>query len=149
MAHSKPSHSSVLGGHGSSRGYVLLELLISVVLLGVGVTAVLVSMRREAQLDSELDSRTRAIELLQAKLFELEVESIEGAAPLPGTEPFASPNEAYSWHLEILELPDWSSPAGQLWEFNISVSYPGKAKEEASSVTASRWFWYPSRSRQP
>lgn len=144
MVRSKSTPSRAPRAGKRSNGFALLELLIAVVLVGVGVTSVLLSMRRNAAFMAELDSRATAIGLLKTKLVELELAAGEGTAPQSTSGSFDAPLDQFSWQVVALDRGDWSSDAGRLWEIEVGVSYPGKAKSNPSVVQVGRLLWIPS-----
>ena len=125
----------------SSRGFTLIEVLISVVILATGVVVVLQGMHTAlAALDAAVD-KSRSAMLLRTKIVEAQSAAQEGNDPssLASSGHFREPYAAYRWRLNVDQgAPSGSSgggtDSGELYEVGITVWQDGSERSYVASA---------------
>ncbi len=96
----------------NKRAFTLIEVIISLAILAIGVSAVLDSMANDAIIPYERRIRYRGVELAEIKLHEIEIDIAENGFPLDDVEKKGEFKEEeltkYRWidRRKKIELPD-------------------------------------------
>ncbi len=96
----------------NKRAFTLIEVIISLAILAIGVSAVLDSMANDAIIPYERRIRYRGVELAEIKLHEIEIDIAENGFPLDDVEKKGEFEEEelvkYRWidRRKKIELPD-------------------------------------------
>ncbi len=129
----------------SAGGFILLEVLVAMALLGIGIVAVQTSVRSSLMLEKESETRYRAGLLLQQKLTEI---TAGGTLGNSGSELFGSTADSVyqwevtseSWQSVVLDSrqrdrDDSSPPAPELSRVTVIVSW--QARDRTRKIQAS------------
>ncbi len=81
-----------------SRGFSLIEMMVTAAVVGVGLTAVLVAISGTLKAEARVEQRSMAQDLMRVKVDEFSG-ATEPASPRTGT--FDAPYEGFSWRVEV------------------------------------------------
>lgn len=121
-----------LSARRKNSGVLLLEVLITVSLLGVGLTVILQAFSASIGAIRTAQQYTRAAFLAEDKLSQIKQEALQGDDIAAGQESgeFSEENKDFSWESEINPLEDTS-----LNEAKITVSWQQKDRENEVFLT--------------
>ncbi len=90
-------------GHRKHKGFTLLEVMLSLSIIAIALTAMLGSQSQSVSLAGDAKFNTTAAFLAQGKMAELEAE--EPAALSPGSGDFGESFPDYTWEVTLKEVP--------------------------------------------
>lgn len=108
------------------RAFTLVEVMISVVILGIGLTSVANSYILALRGANSAQNNVSALILAKEKFENLELASLKGAAPSSLTEIIKSANKEYNYQQEITPLAGSADLAKYLVSACLMVSWPEK-----------------------
>ena len=115
-----------------NKGFVLVEVLITVVILSVGLTFITRSMMMSLKALDITEQYTQGYLLLEQKMWEFEQKGfIE--SDLDVEESFNQPNEEFRYRLVTESVADDES--GLLNQVTLSVNWPVKKEKREISLT--------------
>lgn len=115
-----------------NRGFLLVEVLITVVILSVGLTLIARSLMMGLKSLDVIKQYTEGISLLEAKLWDIESQDIIEAG-LQVKENFLEPYQKFSYQLETKNLQE-DDETGILNQVALSVDWPTKNERRGISV---------------
>ena len=121
------------------RGFTLVELMISVLILGVGLTAVANSYILALRGANSAQNNISALMLAKEKFENLELVSLKGALPSTASlEVIKFSNKDYNYQQEIAQLTEPADLAKYLVSACLSVSWP--EKNSSKNVTLATYL---------
>jgi type II secretory pathway pseudopilin PulG len=128
--------------HGSrfdrqGKGFALLEVLISVLVLSGGIVIALGALRSGARLEDVAEKRTRAIHLLEEKMATATLDLSLTAGGSSGSLP--PPDDDFKWEISVSPVEGTEGPGGRLMLVHAIVEWP--SKPDSRRVEASRYLW--------
>ena len=130
------------GSLGCRRGFTLIEVLISVVILSTGIVVVLQGLHSSLSAMDASVEKTRSAILLRSKIVESQALALDGVAPttLPPRGVFSSPYDDYLWQLDVIPKtspggdPVSGSNPGSFFEVGVSVWRKGSERQYSVST---------------
>ncbi|MCG2714100.1 MAG: type II secretion system GspH family protein [Candidatus Omnitrophica bacterium] len=109
------------------RGFTLVELMVSVLILGIGLTSVANSYILALRGANSVQNNISALILAKEKFENLEFASLKGAKPsFPAPEIIKSSNKDYNYQQEITKLPESDVLAKYLVSACSTINWPEK-----------------------
>lgn len=124
---------------GNNRGYILLEVLFSIVVLSIIVAPLSLSLVFSARQSENAGKRLTALELAQGKLEEMTSYSYEDIEPMGG-ESFPEPYGSFDFIVQVVEDATFNASFNGLKIITVTVYYPDSTSDskKAVSVTGAR-----------
>lgn len=119
------------------RGFTLVEIMISVLILGVGLTSAANSYILALRGASSVENNISALILAKEKFENLEFASLKGAVPFssPG-EIIKSSSRDYNYQEEIELIPEFPDLVEELVSVCLTVSWPEKNSLKNVTLTS-------------
>ena len=127
--------------HSSSRGFLLVEAVLSAVVIAVGLVFISRGLSSPLRAIRTVEEYDVLLALARGKLLELEGEQIFGfPAPADLTGAFEEPSRDYRWIITAQPRGDMSDPAGKPLTSDVSLTV---ARERApTSVVRLGAIWH-------
>ncbi len=97
------SNVAILLGHRKDKGFTLLEVMVSLSIIAIALTAMLWSQSQSVSLAGDAKFNTTAAFLARSKMAELETEEPENLSP--GSGDFGENFPDYTWEVTLKEVP--------------------------------------------
>jgi prepilin-type N-terminal cleavage/methylation domain-containing protein len=111
------------------EGFILIEVLVTVVILSIGLTLITRSMMMSLQALDVIEQYMRGYLLLERKILELEIGGVI-EADLDIEENFSEPYEEFRYRLETQNIDE----DGLLNQVRLSVDWPTKRERRQISI---------------
>lgn len=121
------------------RGFTLIEIMISVLILGIGLTSVANSYILALRGANSVQNNISALILAKEKFEDLEFASLRGALPSsPAPEIIKSLTKDYNYQQEITEIAESADLAKYLVSACLTISWP--EKNSSKNVTLATYL---------
>ncbi len=122
----------------ASRAFTLVEIMISVLILGVGLTSVANSYILALRGANSAQNNISALILAKEKFENLELASLKGAQPSSTTEIIKSATKEYNYQQEITKIAGSDDLAKYLVSACLEISWP--EKNSSKNVTLATYL---------
>ena len=120
------------------RAFTLVEIMLSVLILGVGLTSVANSYILALRGANSAQNNISALILAKEKFEDLELASLKGAQPSSFTEIIKSAAKEYNYQQEITQIAESEDLAKYLVSACLTVSWP--EKNSSKNVTLATYL---------
>ena len=124
-----PPPRTTTARHRRQAGFMLIEVLVSVAILAVALSALMDSIHSSIMANQYARDRTKAVFLAQTKMWEMEDLLVwkSRVDPYDRTGDFESPNSNYRWEIEVESNEDLSE---HVVSVNVFWSHGGRRSGE-------------------
>jgi prepilin-type N-terminal cleavage/methylation domain-containing protein len=122
----------------ASRAFTLVEIMLSVLILGIGLTSVANSYILALRGANSAQNNISALILAKEKFENLELASLKGAQPSSFTEIIKSAAKEYNYQQEITQIAESEDLAKYLVSACLTVSWP--EKNSSKNVTLATYL---------
>ncbi len=121
------------------RAFTLVELMLSVLILGIGLTAVVNSYILALRGADSAQNNISALMIAKEKFENLELDSLKGALPSsPSPEVIKFSTKNYSYQQEIAQITESADLAKYLFSACLTVSWP--ERNSSKNVTLATYL---------